>query len=106
MNVIHVSTSDIEGGAARATFRLNKAINTICTNIESSISVLNKISYDKIKEIAFDRFDILGPYMSQVPGPDGQRGFGGKCLPKDTTHYQNLFSEDNLYEDVLKYARK
>jgi nucleotide sugar dehydrogenase len=24
-----------------------------------------------------------GPYPSQIPGPDGHPGFGGKCLPKD-----------------------
>lgn len=24
-----------------------------------------------------------GPYPSQIPGPDGHLGFGGKCLPKD-----------------------
>tara|TARA_Y100001968_G_scaffold230496_1_gene213378 strand:- start:836 stop:2089 length:1254 start_codon:yes stop_codon:yes gene_type:complete len=48
MKVIHLSTSDIEGGAARATFRLNNAINkNISSNIQSSLSVLNKISDDK-----------------------------------------------------------
>ena len=39
--------------------------------------------YNKLKEIAFDNFEVLGPHMAQVPGPDGKRGFGGKCLPKD-----------------------
>ena len=48
----------------------------------------------------------MGELHWQVPGPDGKLGFGGKCLPKDTTHYMNLFSEDNLYEDVLKYKNE
>ena len=26
----------------------------------------------------------MGTHHFQVPGPDGQRGFGGPCLPKDT----------------------
>jgi UDPglucose 6-dehydrogenase len=26
----------------------------------------------------------MGSHHFQVPGPDGQRGFGGPCLPKDT----------------------
>tara|TARA_B100000965_G_scaffold406860_1_gene449936 strand:+ start:16078 stop:17331 length:1254 start_codon:yes stop_codon:yes gene_type:complete len=48
MKVIHVSTSDIEGGASRATFRLNNAINKNTSNdIQSSLCVLNKISDDK-----------------------------------------------------------
>ena len=41
------------------------------------------VDYDIVRKIAFDNFDILGPHMSLVPGPDGKRGFGGKCLPKD-----------------------
>ena len=34
------------------------------------------IDYEVVKEVAFDNFEILGPHMTQVPGPDGKRGFG------------------------------
>ena len=61
-------------------------------------------SYDMVKAFLIED-GTLGTTHWDVPGPDGHLGFGGKCLPKDTTHYQNLFSEDNLYEDVLKYKR-
>lgn len=37
-----------------------------------------------------------------VPGPDGKFGFGGKCLPKDTTHFANLISEENMFSQILK----
>jgi len=65
------------------------------------------INYNKVKEIAFDRFEILGPYMSQVPGPDGQRGFGGKCLPKDIRAFSSIFDSELLnviisYNDTLR----
>ena len=62
-------------------------------------------NYDLVKAFLIED-GTLGITHWDVPGQDGKLGFGGKCLPKDTTHYQNLFSEDNLYEDVLKYARK
>ena len=62
-------------------------------------------NYDLVKAFLIED-GTLGITHWDVPGPDGKLGFGGKCLPKDTTHYQNLFSEDKLYEDVLKYARK
>jgi UDP-glucose 6-dehydrogenase len=26
----------------------------------------------------------MGTHHFAVPGPDGERGFGGPCLPKDT----------------------
>jgi len=45
----------------------------------------------------------LGQGHFQVPGPDGDRGFGGKCFPKDTTHYSSLIGEDNIYEKALQY---
>tara|TARA_Y100000588_G_C14083364_1_gene851162 strand:- start:272 stop:1087 length:816 start_codon:yes stop_codon:yes gene_type:complete len=60
------------------------------------------LDYNKIKEIAFDRFDIIGPHMSQVPGHDGQRGFGGKCLPKDIRGFSKVFPSD-LVEQIIKY---
>mgnify|MGYP003299121736 CR=1 FL=1 len=63
-----------------------------------------KASYDLVKAFLIED-GTLGVTHFEVPGPDGNLGFGGKCLPKDTTHYMNLFSEDNLYEDVLKYKR-
>ena len=65
------------------------------------------IEYEKVKKIAFDSFDILGPHMVQVPGPDGKRGFGGKCLPKDirafsTIHDSELLNNIISYNDSLR----
>ena len=33
---------------------------------------------------------------TQVPGPDGQLGFGGECLPKDLFMFDNEFSRRGL----------
>lgn len=49
----------------------------------------------------------LGDSHWNVPGPDGRFGFGGKCLPKDTTHYNSLYVKnekgDGLYDKVLEF---
>ena len=60
------------------------------------------IEYDKIRQIAFDNFEILGPYMVQVPGPDGKRGFGGKCLPKDVRGFSTIHDSE-LLRKIIKY---
>ena len=61
-----------------------------------------KCSYDLIKEF-FKQDGTLGDTHMDVPGHDNGRGFGGKCLPKDTKHYEQLFREHNLYSEVLDY---
>jgi UDPglucose 6-dehydrogenase len=60
------------------------------------------IDYDKVREIAFDNFEILGPHMVQVPGPDGERGFGGKCLPKDIRAFSTVYTSE-LLNEIIKY---
>ncbi len=62
----------------------------------------NGIDYKKVKKIAFDSFEILGPHMTQVPGPDGQRGFGGKCLPKDIRAFSTV-SKSQLLDTIISY---
>ena len=61
-----------------------------------------KIDYDNIRDIGFTPFEILGPHMSQVPGPDGKRGFGGKCLPKDISGFNSII-ESNLLKEIIVY---
>ena len=41
------------------------------------------INYNKVKEL-FSSDGRLGSSHLDVPGPDGQRGYGGACFPKDT----------------------
>jgi nucleotide sugar dehydrogenase len=62
----------------------------------------NGVDYNKIREIAFNPFDIIGPNMTLVPGPDGKRGFGGKCLPKDIRGFSTVYSS-NLLKEIIEY---
>ena len=41
------------------------------------------IDYNQVKALVGEDKRITHSHM-QVPGPDGDRGFGGACFPKDT----------------------
>jgi len=43
----------------------------------------------------------IGNSHMQVPGPDGKRGFGGACFPKDTNAMYNFSNDFELLKSVL-----
>lgn len=53
---------------------------------------------------AFATDDRVGPTHLQCPGPDGDRGFGGKCFPKDLNAMLYIMNELGIQNDVLKAA--
>lgn len=52
----------------------------------------------------------IGASHTQVPGPDGSRGFGGACFPKDTEafiYYSDRMQQvHTLVESAVKYNKK
>ena len=52
-----------------------------------------KVDYDKVVEYA-TQDDRLGKSHWQVPGPDGDFGYGGHCFPKDLSAL--IYLADNL----------
>jgi len=62
------------------------------------------IDYDKVVEYAtYD--ERLGKSHWAVPGPDGDYGFGGHCLPKDISSIVSEFGSD-LLKSVLEVNDK
>lgn len=70
--------------------------------LSAKVSIMNEIfdfcsathtDYDKVIEMA--KIDArMGTSHFNVPGPDGRRGFGGTCFPKDT---------HSIYYQMTKY---
>jgi UDPglucose 6-dehydrogenase len=48
------------------------------------------IDYNNIADI-LKTHPWMGTHHFQVPGPDGHRGFGGPCLPKDSEAFSNMY---------------
>jgi len=81
------------------------------TMLASRVAVANMIydacqkmgvNYENIREVAFKPFDIIGPHMTMVPGPDGKRGYGGKCLPKDIRALGSV-CDSKLIRELISY---
>lgn len=62
------------------------------------------IKYDDVKEILL--LDDRIAKNIDVPGPDGDFGFGGKCLPKDVLSFFKMSKENGynpvFFEEVLR----
>lgn len=70
MKILHVNTSDILGGAARAAFRLNRALNKL--NANSKMLVQSKVGDDKnVKSVTETKIQKglakIRPYYDMLP---------------------------------------
>jgi UDPglucose 6-dehydrogenase len=73
-------------------------INDICNN--------TGMDFDIVRHI-LSQDQRIGSDHTMVPGPDGERGWGGHCFPKDTTAFiqwsNTIGSPITLVEETVKY---
>ena len=59
------------------------------------------VDFDKVTEYSlYDK--RIGKSHLMVPGPDGDRGFGGHCFPKDIEALIYLAEQRGIKPDLLK----
>jgi UDPglucose 6-dehydrogenase len=63
------------------------------------------VSYDEMID-GLKWMGGIGTGHLKVPGPDGKRGFGGMCFPKDTQAFINHMSTKGIWLEVLAGAIK
>ena len=71
-----------------------------CNHLYNLCEKLN-INYDSFRE-HFARAEWVGQQHTAVPGPDGKFGYGGKCLPKDSTELLNFYKKQDIIFDMLE----
>ncbi len=65
---------------------------------------ISNISYRKVRELTlYD--DRVGDSHTSVPGPDGKRGFGGTCFPKDVSSLLHQVLDKGMMSYILNAAR-
>lgn len=73
---------------------------SFANEISSFCSKLN-MDYERIIDIA--KLDQrLGNSHWKVPGPDGKKGYGGSCFPKDIASLINQFENNKIESIILK----
>jgi len=97
---IHVSAVE----ASFIKYTINTFLSTKVTffnQLKDQVDKFDQANYDVISE-AVKHDPRIGNSHMMVPGPDGRRGFGGACFPKDTNAF-HYFSggEFDLLKKVL-----
>ncbi len=65
---------------------------------------VSNISYRKVRELTlYD--ERIGDSHTSVPGPDGKRGFGGTCFPKDISSFLHQILDKGLVSYIINATR-
>lgn len=79
------------------------AIKVVVNNEYADLAKRLGVKWERVVDIA--RTDYrLGATHWAVPGPDGARGFGGACFPKDTAAMAHIAKENGVVLNVLVAA--
>jgi len=81
------------------------SVKVIFSNEIFKICKKLQVDYDKVIEYTV-LDDRLGKTHWKVPGPDGDFGFGGHCLPKDLSALIYLANNKNIKLDLLEMVKK
>ena len=71
-----------------------------CNQLYNLCEKIN-VDYGHLRE-HFARGEWVGEQHTHVPGPDGELGFGGKCLPKDAQELVSCFKDHGIEFKMLK----
>ena len=102
-NVVHCTI----GEASLAKYSINSFMSTkvIFMNELYQLAQAMNLNYDNVA--AMVKMDHrIGSSHLQVPGPDGNFGFGGACFPKDTSAMLKFAERHNVALNILDAAVK
>ena len=64
----------------------------------------SQCSWEKLQRAFHQDHERMGSTHWQVPGPDGGRGWGGRCLPKDVAALQHYAGQLSVDTPLLRAA--
>ena len=76
------------------------AMTVAVANEFAEACAVTGVRYNDLAKLLINDKDLANTHWD-VPGHDGELGFGGKCLPKDLSHMETLVWDD---ENILSQA--
>lgn len=73
-------------------------------NMLHSLCQENNLSYNELKH-CLKQDPRMGNIHWDVPGPDGQKGFGGKCFPANLELMIQQMTDNDLLLEIQKYNK-
>ncbi len=99
----HICMSSLEAEITKYAHNVFGALKVTYFNGIYELCKSMEANYRKIQEGILLSGYINAPH-TQVPGPDGKLGYGGKCFPKDVNALTQLCSDKNL--EIFKLLKE
>lgn len=96
-----IITEPIEAMVAKLSTNTFLAMKVIFANQVERLCVANGADYDIVRQL-LENEGRLGASHWAVPGFDGQRGFGGKCFPKDVKTFETALIKSGQHIDLIR----
>lgn len=86
----HIDMSSEEAEMVKYAHNVFGALKVTYFNCIYDLCQKNGLDYSKVREGVLGSTYINATH-TQVPGPDGKLGYGGKCFPKDVNAFERMF---------------
>ena len=104
VNKKYIEMTPLEAEITKYTHNVFGALKVTYFNGIYNLCEKMEANYRKVQEgILLSGY--INPPHTQVPGPDGKPGYGGKCFPKDVDAFTNMSKHLPLYE-LLKPVKE
>lgn len=100
----HIDMSSEEAEMVKYAHNVFGALKVTYFNCIYDLCQRRALDYEKVREGVLGSTYINAPH-TQVPGPDGRYGIGGKCFPKDVRAFEKKFRYTplgKLIEPIMK----
>jgi UDPglucose 6-dehydrogenase len=95
-----------EASLTKYTINTFLATKVIFMNEMADLAKSIDVDWNKVRQLIALDAGRVGNSHTQVPGPDGEYGFGGACFPKDTAALLRYAESLNVQMNVLDAAVK